>query len=235
MPEEGFNLIKINRRLLFSPSSLLLVCALCPLALRADVIFDNLTSPIPLGFAVTGSAVPTPIGGCCQPSASAAESFTPAAAYSMTEAIVDVAGAVGYDSDFDLSLFSDNSGLPGTSIETLGTDLHNNFGEVTVDSFSPISLNSGTTYWLVMTPHDSGSSLGWSFGGSSSAPAATSNYEATTWNSQGNQTAQFEIEGTLNAPPPPPVTTPEPSPLPLLAAAGVMLLAFRARLVRRTR
>jgi hypothetical protein len=216
----------------FRRNLILLALAIGPVALRADVIFNNITDAHTSALDVDGSS-----------NQSFAQSFIPGGDYSMTSASVLVNAGTGTDSDFDLYLYSDSAGLPGTSVETLGTDLNTPptgpaclklgdcFGELTVDSFTPIDLTSGTTYWLVMTPYDSGSDVNWfeEAGGAVTSTAA-GNAAGSDWSGVGTGPAcrklgtclagQFEIDG---------IATPEPSGVAFLTAGAILLIALFKR------
>jgi hypothetical protein len=85
---------------------------------KADTIF---TSIIGSGIGGPGVQGPSEPGG----SESLAEAFTPAAEYELTDVQVEVFQVLGFGSDpyFNVSLFSNASGVPGSLIDTLGTDL----------------------------------------------------------------------------------------------------------------
>jgi hypothetical protein len=88
-----------------------------------------------------------------------------------------------------------------------------------------VDLSAGTQYWLVLTPADSGSLLGWADGGTSSdVPEAYSlngsSYTAFTGS------LQFEIDGT------PLTSTPEPRAAWLLTAgicAGALMFRRKSK------
>src|SRR5208282_1736017 len=84
--------------------------------LKAGTIFSNIVGNCCGGDAVNGTNFS---------SVSVAEAFTPAANYVMTDVQVVVFQGVGSGGDpfFDVSLFSDVGGLPGSLIAAIGTDL----------------------------------------------------------------------------------------------------------------
>ena len=128
---------------------------------------------------------------------------------------------------FNLSLFSDSAGSPGSSLETLATDLtaSGTFGIVSASGFTPFSLTSGTQYWLVMTPYGTNTNVGWAADG---VPSSTGQFTETadgsgTWGPGSTPfSLQFEIDGTQ-------ITTPEPSTFVLLGMALAGLAIFRRR------
>jgi hypothetical protein len=199
----------------------LLAGALAPLALQAKVIFSNLSGTLPTGsLVITGNVQDPPDG------AEAAEAFTPSGNFSMRG--VEVV-SVGNEPYFDLFLYSDNSGEPGSEIEELGSGLGSALSIdnlVTANSFTPIQLTDGTQYWLVMTAFDPFTDGGWGTGGSSLVPGASSIDDGSTW-TIASYDAQFQIDGT------PLTATPEPSTLPLTSAAVLGLLIAARRAVKR--
>jgi len=198
---------------------------------HADVVFSNVTSDVNNGTAVCGSSAPAcPIlfGALID-----AEAFTPSADFTMTDAqvlmIVDV--GAGSDSDFNVFLYSNASGVPGSLIEQIGFDVAATTtfpgSMITANSIAtPITLTSGTEYWLVLGPADSDSFVAWGNGGSPSVPFAYSD-GGTSWSTD-TAADQFEIDGT-------PVTAsvPEPSSLLLLATAALLLVLGGAKLSAR--
>lgn len=162
--------------------------------------------------------------------------FTPGASYTMTDAIVYVYGDHdGNDPSFDVSLFSNAGGVPGTEIASLGTDLTapptnpptylTGGGAVTIATPS-ITLTDGTEYWLVLTPYDGTSDIGWAVGGTTNVPAAYDNSGSTGsgWTVYGSDTLQFEIDGTPLATAP----TPEPASLALFLTGILGLPAIQS-------
>ena len=132
----------------------------------------------------------------------------------------------------DLYLHSNSSGgAPGSSQETLGTDLIGP-ASIIVDSGFTFALTGGTQYWLVMTPFDSRaeSNVGWF---SEGRPAVQSDFSVITenssspWTSLGDLGLQFEIDGTLTP------SVPEPGTVGLVAAGlGLVALTIkRSRIV----
>lgn len=185
--------------------------------IHADVIFTNLSNP----FTGTGGVV---VAGSdfVGETRSYAAGFTPSSDYSMTEVQVFTAAA-GPDPTFDAYLYSDSSGVPGSLVATLGTDLTAppNAGRLNViDLGTPIDLTSGAQFWLVLTPFDAGSVVAWEEGGPSNVPIAGSlNNGAFTTSTA---SFQFEIDGT------PLSEAPEPVVSWLLAAAFCLgLIVFR--------
>lgn len=210
---------------------LLLAAALAPLVLQADVVFTNVnSSDVSDGSAVCGGSS----NGCPnqQTGISDAEAFTPTADFTLTDAqmlVYEVPGSG--DPDFNVFLDSNASGTPGSVIEQIGfglaaTAAFPNSSFVTANSIAtPITLTSGTEYWLVLRPADSDSYVGWSNGGSPSVPFASTSADGTVWITA-TSTDQFQIDGT------PITTTPEPSTLPLASVAVLSLLIAARRAVR---
>jgi hypothetical protein len=175
---------------------------------NAAVVFSNIVGNCCGGFGVEGANYGT---------ASLGASFTPTGNYLMTDAQVMVFQVFGNGGDpfFNISLFTDASGLPGISIATLGVGLvAPNGGGIVTASGATSALAAGTTYWLVLTPFDASTQVGWEMGGSPLAPLAfsTSSTGAGGWSALGLNDAQFQIDGTA---------VPEPSSLWLLAS-GVL-------------
>lgn len=176
--------------------------------LIAGTIFSNLTPNLPGIESVPGANVFQFF------SLSQAESFTPGFNATMTDVQVSVAPGSpgGSDTFFDLSLFSDNAGMPGSSLMTVGTRLATGSipGIETVTGLS-IPLTAGIQYWLVMTPFDANSYVFWNTGGSSGGPSFSSQSSngSPPWSSNGSgpsNTTQFEIDGTPAAAVPEPGT-----------------------------
>ncbi len=199
------------------------LAAACLLAaaspLRSAVIFSNITATNSGSAVVLGPSVP--VTG----PQSIAAAFTAAVNSTMNEAQVKAQGAGGTP-EVDLFLYSDNSGAPGSSLETLGTDVAPPLfptppGVVAVTGFAPLALTAGTQYWLVMTPFGSAGQIGWTAGG---LPAVQTDASHTSngiapWTVLPGISVQFEIDGTPSS------STPEPGMAGLLAA-GLGALAL---------
>lgn len=193
--------------------------------LGASVIFTDLKSPSASSFLFDVVA-----GSGFGPQQSLAAAFAPTTNSTMNEAQVSVYifFALG-QGDFNLYLYSNSGGAPGSSLETLGTDLiapKSKLSLVADSSFAPIALTGGTQYWLVMTPVDSNSSVEWVAHG---VPAVQSDSSFTSngsspWTSAGNQGLQFEIDGTTSS------SVPEPGTAGLVTAGlGLAVLINRRK------
>jgi PEP-CTERM motif len=185
----------------------------------AAVVFSNVVGNCCGGFGVEGANYGT---------VSLGASFTPAGNYLMTDAQVMVFQTIGTGGDpyFNVSLFSDAGGVPGASIATLGVGLTASVGGgIVIASGAMPNLSAGTTYWLVLTPYDNATQVGWEMGGSPLVPLAdtTSSTGAGGWLGLGPNDAQFQIDGTA---------VPEPSSLLLLASGALAAIGAARRGLR---
>jgi hypothetical protein len=198
--------------------SLLLVSNLVNLSipLHADVIFTNLIGPCCGGVGVEGANFGLE---------SLATAFTPLVSDFLADAQVMVFQVAGFGGDphFNISLFSDAGGAPGSLIEQFGTALTapaTPGGIVTAKSGLSPKLLSKTQYWLVLTPFGSSTEIGWEQGGSQpvSTDFTTSPDGLGGWMpvSGPNPNLQFEVDGTV----------PEPASL-LLLVTVLGLIAAR--------
>ena len=211
------------------------LCALTSPALKADIIFTNLTSPGFGGDAVAGAS--SAAGATV-----VALQFVPGT----TEFLEDIEAQVfGFapsfglgNPTFDMDLFSDAAGSPGSLIEQLGSDLTiptpGGFGEalMIVNSTLKPLLTAGTAYWLVLAPFDDHSYIAWEAGASSNVRFAATTALGNPWLSFGVlQPLQFQVDGQLPAASPGTSLTPEPFVfLPCAAAITTFgLLRRRAR------
>ena len=175
----------------------------------AQPIFNSITGPCSSSCesaTVAGSSI-------SPPGSSYAAQFTSATARQAVDArIVVISGEQpGSDGSFNVAIFSDAGGLPGSPIGTAVAGLTAPpypGGTVTATFSQPISLGAGTPYWLVLTPADASTYIGWILGGSSTVPAAgTASPSASGgWSASSFDTLQFAIDATAQ-PSPPVITT----------------------------
>jgi hypothetical protein len=129
----------------------------------------------------------------------------------------------------DAIITKDSSGSPGAALETFSsiTAPKGTAGVIlTEDSIMHPELDAGTSYWLVLQPHDPGSSdfgtwnqsLPVAGGGNASRSSPTGAWEAFTFGAQD----AFDIQGT-------PLAVPEPASLTLAGVAAAGLLGYRWR------
>jgi len=164
--------------------------------LRADVIFSSITGPCCGGLAVTGSTFS---------SESVATAFVPSVSEFLAdaEAVVFAVGGFGGDPHFNMALFSSVSGAPGSLIEQLGTDLTAPAaalgGIIKAASSLHPTLFADTQYWVVLTPFDNLTDVGWEQGGSVPSPvdSTISPLGIGGWAPVGgpNPDLQFQIDG----------------------------------------
>jgi len=187
--------------------------------MRADtIILSNVVGNCCGGDQVSGPGV---LGG----SESLAEAFVPPSNVQLSNVEVEVFPTLGFGGDpyFDLSLFSNASGIPGSLLDTLGSDLKAPSGGGLVTVLGSVPLNAGQEYWIVLTPFDSTSDVGWEQGGSENLPfAATTSVTGTSgWISAGSpQPLQLQVDAS---------SVPEPGSFTLAFSgmAGLTLLLTR--------
>jgi hypothetical protein len=189
--------------------------------MRADtIILSNLVGNCCGGYQISGSSIGA--------SESLAEAFTPASSEQLSNVEVEVFPVVGFGGDpfFDVSLFSNASGLPGSLIATLGTDLTapSGGGLVTVSDLVP--LTGGQEYWVVLSPYDGTTDVGWEQGGSASLPYAFTPSATGTggWSSAGTpQPLQLQVDAS---------TVPEPGGFTLVfSGIAALTLLLNRRIV----
>ena len=199
-----------NRRVAFL---LVLSTWVAAAPLGATVAFSNLVGNCCGGYLIGGTPGPETF----------AAAFTPGANFLMTEAEVEVFSDVGFgDGFFNISLDADGGNFPAGLIGMLGVDLHAPlFGGIVTASGPAEQLKAGVQYWLVLSPFDNNSWVGWEMGGSSYVPS-NSLAAPGTWFPFGTSTnVQFQIE-----------STPEPASWALAAAALMLILIVRIGCVR---
>jgi hypothetical protein len=153
---------------------------------------------------------------------SLAGQFTPNANYTMVDAQVKVEENGTQVPTFNLFLYTDSGGAPGSSLGSIGGGTAPGAFGIVLAPSPAFYLVSGTPYWLVMTPN-SGSNVFWAGGGS---PGPLSLYDTNPsgnapWFVPGPAPAfQFQIDGTL-------VPAPEPATAALAIAALACICAAR--------
>lgn len=189
--------------------------ALCGLALfsgsspaQTKVLFNNITTPC----SPYSNTPPTcgyfpifgPTGDGAIPYAdSVAAQFIPVSGGSATDARVVVVGnnPLTYGS-FNVAIYADSGGIPGTQIGSAVTNLSQPVcclaGIVTAPFSQPIALTSGTKYWLAVSAAASSTYLPWVVGGATSVPTASSltqgTYQPCNWCDPGLGSVQFAVD-----------------------------------------
>ncbi len=133
--------------------------------------------------------------------------FTPAATFTLDSATLAVFGGANVTA----SLYSDSSGAPGTSIETLGT-LATGALPLTYTSSAHSTLTAGVQYWVVAIGDSGGI---WYYGGDaggSPSVSGTADLHFSGWIPVANNELAFSVTGD------PVAATPEPSSLALMSA-----------------
>jgi hypothetical protein len=226
----------------------------CCLSANADVIFSNITGPTSAFYLASGDPI-------CDGSApdchyftgiwtDAAAAFTPTVDFTLTEAQVVINdGSVGSSdgNSFDVTIWSDSNGLPGSEIGNVGGTGISPPAPPSIlsvsESSTPFTLLAGTQYWVVLEEIsvDCCGFVVWERGGSSNEPTATStctDFDTqclsgpgadpdAPWTSAGSDSLQFEIDGVPTGAP-----VPEPSTF-LLTTIGLALCFCGARYRRR--
>jgi hypothetical protein len=154
--------------------------------------------------------------------------FTPSATENLSQ--VDIALQLVDGSDaVVVTLNADSAGLPGAVLETWNVNGLPGIGTCcvlqTLLPAVPLTLNFGTTYWLVATPGAATTHVGWNLNNTgSTGPRAVQNSSggAFTIFAPNDDRGAFDIIGTA-------AVVPEPATIAFAAAGLALLGALRLR------
>ncbi len=179
--------------------------ALTARSARAATVFSN----------TTGSNCKCGFGGAFY-----AEEFSPSSDFDFISAAAFVDNTDIEAQSFSMGLYSSLSGSPLWTSGTLTAPATSATLVSASNSGSPILLQSGTDYFLVLDL-SGGNAPNWLGQGSSSVPAFTST-DGSSWSGLGEQNLQFEVLGVA-----PGAAIPEPAPWAMLLI-GFELAGFVA-------
>jgi len=148
-------------------------------------------------------------------SASVATPFTPAANFNLDSVDLAIAALGNEEIDVDLSINSDNGGVPGQALESWNffTPYQNAFFDnppVVINSVIKPLLRSGQQYWVVALPNSLDAAQGgWNWNSTNAVGVLQSGDGGSTWASPGDSypAPAYEVTGDV---------VPEPSALALL-------------------
>jgi hypothetical protein len=180
---------------------------------------------------IVGNLTDTPAGVDAETLTAAAQAFTTGGtAETLQDVVLELLGADN-EGAVDVSLFSDSSGLPGSSLLSLGELTPTGSGYADYTATGTYALAADSTYWVVV---DYLGSPSWGFTASAAytgtgtlGSLANSTNGGTTWlgpfaPTADNEPYLLEVDAATTA-------TPEPSGLVLmLMGIGAMLLIKRA-------
>ena len=95
---------------------------------------------------------------------------------------------------------------------------------ITANSFAtPVTLVSGTEYWLVLMAHQPNTQILWVRSGSTSVPETFSFNGGSTWPLVETDSLQFQIDGS------PAAAMPEPPTFAMFGGIGIAALVYRMK------
>jgi hypothetical protein len=154
-----------------------------------------------------------------------------ASGYSLDSIQLRIAGVVGNPSGFELSLYDNNGGVPGNSLELLSGSIPTGVGVYTFTA-SGITLSPSTVYWAVATSPDSvssGNTVYWAFdpnsytssdGWSLDMTSQYSSFDGSHW--EGGGGSPFTLAITASA-------VPEPDIYPFIGLGLFAILLLRRK------
>jgi hypothetical protein len=156
------------------------------------------------------------------------ETGTAANGYSLDSIQLRIAGKSGNPTGFELLLYNNNGGLPGSSLDSLSGSDPTGAGVYTF-SATGITLSPSTVYWAVTTSSDSslsGNSFYWAFDPNSytssdgwSLGSDAASFNGSSWN--GNATSPFTLAINASAVPEPEIYS--------LTGLGLLAILLRRR------
>jgi len=183
-----------------------------------------------------------PNGGPCFGAGNLAmvEVSTPAGTpYQISDATVRMHHASDAAASFTVGVYTDNAGVPGTLVGTLGTATGNGLGTMDLYALtpaSPIALAASTNYWVVASSTSAnGCAFGWTESGS--APSGVFSYVnerqffGGSWNERAGDHFALDLQGVAAAP----VATVAPVPTLSQWATGLLLVLMLLITMRRLR
>ena len=184
-----------------------------------------------------------PDGGPCfgGGNLAAVEMATPTGApYQINGATVRMHHADDAAASFTVAVYTNNAGVPGTLVGTVGTAAGNGLGTMDLYNLtpaSPIALSASTNYWVVASSASAnGCAFGWTFGASAPSGVFTyvteRQYFGGTWNDRAGDHQALELRGATVAPPVGIAPVPTTSEWVLGLMATLMLFAAVRRLRR---